>query len=108
MDGIGEHHAKWNKPISKKQRPKVFPDKWRMIYNGGGRCGEWEKNGGTLDYVEGNEGGYEKSWKETDIITLCTCMITQMVWIYIGYNHRNEIIYPICVQWIKMQSVKNK
>ena len=24
----------------------------------------------TLDYVEGNEGGYEKWWNETDIISL--------------------------------------
>ena len=50
MDGIGEYHAKWNKPSPKNQRLNVFPDKWRMIYNGGGG---WEKNGGTLDYIEG-------------------------------------------------------
>ena len=50
MEWIREYHAKWNKPISKNQRPNVFPDKWRMIYNGGGG-GEWENNGGTLEYV---------------------------------------------------------
>ena len=77
---------------------------WYIIGVGG-----WEKNGGTLDYVEGNEGrGYEKSCNETDIITLCACMITGMVWIYIMYNHKNEAMNPICVQWIKMKSVKNK
>ena len=36
MNGIGEYHAEWNKSIPKNQRPNVFPDKWRMIYNGGG------------------------------------------------------------------------
>ena len=54
MDGVGEYHAKWNKPIPKNQRLNVFPDKWMMIYNGSGGW-EWEKNGGTLDYVEENE-----------------------------------------------------
>ena len=110
MDAIREHHAKWNKPIPKNQSPNVFPDKWIMIYNGGGGVGGWEKNGETLDYVEGNDGGagFEKRWNDTDTITLCTCMITLMVWIYIVYNHRNEKLYPICVQWIKMQSVKIK
>ena len=58
MDGIGEYHAKWNKPSLKYQSPNVFPDNWRMIYNG---AGEWEKNGGTLDYVEENE--REGVWK---------------------------------------------
>ena len=56
MDGIGEYHAKWNKPNPKNQRLDVFPDKWMMIYNGGGGGG-WEKNGGTLDYIEGSERG---------------------------------------------------
>ena len=46
---------------SQKNKGNVFPDKWRMIYNGGGGGGEWEKNGGTLDYVEGNE--REGVWK---------------------------------------------
>ena len=60
MDGIEEYHAKWNKPSSKNQRSNVFPDKWRMIYNGGGD-GEWENNGGTLEYAEENE--REGVWK---------------------------------------------
>ena len=61
MNGIEEYHAKWNKPIPKNQRQNAFPDKWRMIYNGGKGRGEWEKNGGTLDYVKGNE--REGVWK---------------------------------------------
>ena len=104
----GEYHAKWNKPIPKNQRLNVFPDKWRMIYNGGGTVG-WGKNGKTLDYVEGNE--REGVWKivEWDRHHYpCTCMITWMVWMYIVYNHRIEKLYPIFVQWIKMQSVKIK
>ena len=60
MDGIGEYHAKWNKPRPKNQRPNVFPDKWKMIYNGGGG-GEWENNGGALECVEENE--REGVWK---------------------------------------------
>ena len=36
MDGIGEYHAKRNKPIPKDQRLNVFPDKRIMIYNGDG------------------------------------------------------------------------
>ena len=79
-----------------------------MIRNGGGRDRGWEKNGGTLDYVEGNGVGYEKWWTETDIITLCTCMIAWMVWIYIVHNYRNKNMYPICVQGIKKQSLKIK
>ena len=73
----------------KIQRPNVFSEKWMMIYNGGG-SGEWENNGETVEYVEGNE--REGVWEmvEWDIITLCICMITQMVWICIVYNHRNK------------------
>ena len=52
MKRIGEYHAKWNKPIPKKQRLNVFSDKWMMIHNSGGG---WEKNGGTLDYKEEKE-----------------------------------------------------
>ena len=58
----------------KGQRPNVFPNKWMMIYKGGEGVGS-EKRMKEL-YVEGNEGLYEKWWNETDIITLCTCMIT--------------------------------
>ena len=31
--------CKGNKPVPKNQRPNVFPDKWMMLYNGGGRVG---------------------------------------------------------------------
>ena len=58
--------------------------------------------------VEWEGRGYERWWNEKDLITLCTCMITRMVWIYIVLNHRKAMMYPICVQWIKMQSVKLK
>ena len=53
------------------------------------------------------EAGYEKWQNETGIVTLCTCMITLMIWIYIIHN-RNEKMYLIYVQWVKMQSLKIK
>ena len=38
------------------------------------------QNGGTLDYVEGNEKEQGmKNGGKTDIITLCTCLITKLV-----------------------------
>ena len=43
MEGVGEYHAKRNRPIPKNQRPYDFSDKWIMIHNEKGRQ-EWRKN----------------------------------------------------------------
>ena len=53
MDGVGEYHAKWNKPIPKNQRPNVFSDKWMMIHNEGWEGGQ---NGVRMNCIEENEG----------------------------------------------------
>ena len=39
MDGVGEYHAKQNKPNPKNQRQNVFSDMWMLIHNrdGGAR-----------------------------------------------------------------------
>ena len=34
--------------------------------------------------------------------------ITRMIWVYIMHNNKNEKMYPICVQWFNMLSVKMK
>ena len=46
MNGVAEYHAKWDKPIPKKQRENDLSDKHMMIYNGGlARRQEWRKDG---------------------------------------------------------------
>ena len=54
MDGVGEYHAKWNKPNPKNQRPIVFSDMQMLIHNK--VVGELGENRVTLDEVEGSEG----------------------------------------------------
>ena len=121
MVGIGEYHAKWNKPSPKNQKPNVFPDKWRMIYNGV-RGGEWEKNEGNLGYVEGNErewgmkyGGMRQTslpyihvwlheWCES---TLCTTIemkwCTPFVWMNPNavFKVKKESMFPVEVMTMK-------
>ena len=107
MDGIGEYHAKWNKPIPKTKgwMLSLRSEEWYIMVWTGGEVRRMEELRLCRGKWEGG-GGYEKWWNETDIITLCTCMITWMIWIYIVHNHRNKMMHPVYVQRIKMQSVK--
>ena len=76
MDGAGEYNTKL---IPKNQRLNVFSVKWMLIHNGEGVLGAKGRMGELWRCVEGNEGrgqGKERWWNETNIITLCTCMIT--------------------------------
>ena len=89
MDEIGEYHAKWDKPISKNQSTNDLADKQMMTHNGG-----WEggKNGEMMEYIEGKEGlegwGVGKYNNESNIITLCKCMIMQIVCCYSMYKQK--------------------
>ena len=76
-----------------------------MISNGSG--GNRRMNSGLCGGKWGERAGKIVDW-DRHIITLHACMITQMVWLYIVYHHRNEKLNPFCVQGIKMQSVKIK